>query len=416
MAKKYRWLMLITAFALIIGLISRENIIAGNTSVCFTVINDNVLDLGQRPYFENNTTYVPYSAFEAAGIDSQYRADMGMLEVSNGTIPVYFDINGGKVYDALGSEIEGTAAVMRNGQYYLPAVYVSNLYGMGCTYIPGTDFDVVRINTGSILSDDSFIKEASPTMWSIYNDYTRRPSASPLVTPVPTEPPAEVIPTLPIPEPEVQPERTPPPLEPESTPAAETPPEELPSPSPVATPSSDRSDTDVYISFVGVPSAELLKILDENRVSAGFFVTADEIRENPETIRNINAKGHSIGVLCGEGGLDDYLAARELLYDAARVLTLLVTSAEEFADENKNMADINDLVYWDYKIDATSKALEHLTAGDITQSIDLSIARVDIRFSCGDITESILPGILQHVKTIKYSIRSIREVGNLLYD
>ena len=413
MAKKYRWLMLVAAFALITGLISHEKTIAGNTSVCFTVVNDNVLDLGQRPYFEDNTTYVPYSAFEAAGVESQYRSDMGMLEVTNGTIPVYFDVNAGKVYDALGSEIEGTGAVMRNGQYYLPAVYVSELYGMGCTYIPGKDFDAVRINTGSILSDDSFIKEASPTMWSIYNDYTRRPSASPIATPVQTEPPLESIAPI-VPEPTVQPVQTPVPAEPVTTP--QVPQEEPPSPSPVATPSLDRSDTDVYISIIGVPSAEMLKILDESAVSVGFFVTADEIRENPETMRNINAKGHSIGILCGEGGLDDYLAGRELLYDAARVLTLLVTSGDEFADENKKMADINDLVYWDYRIDATSKALEQLTVGDITQSIDHSISRADIRFSCGDVTESILPGILQHIKAIKYSIRALREIGNLVLD
>ena len=98
-------------------------------------------------------------------------------------------------------------------------------------------------------------------------------------------------------------------------------------------------DDPVYLSFQGLPSSALIDTLLQFEVDAGFFLTADDIRTSPETVRRLAAEGFSLGALLGAEPLAEYEAFSSLLFEAARVKTLLVSaSAPEHEDAVSAMA------------------------------------------------------------------------------
>lgn len=392
MKKRSLFILFLVGFFLYTRMLPSGN--AANMGICFIAVDNTVLELRYTPYFEESTAYFSSETLEKLRIYTTYDTDSGFIEVTNGSIPVYFDPADGGVYDALGSNIQGESIIYRGNQYLFPANYITSLYNMSCHYIAGTDFDALRvIKEDSILSNEQFIKEATPMMWELYYAYTRTPTASPTISPpLPPLPTSTVQVTYPVD-------------------AIGTPSPSI-APTPVATPSSNRSDTDIYITFQGLPSVELLNILEKHWVHAGFFATAKEIEENPDIVRRLTGLGHTIGVLY-TGDPDAYMTARTMIYDAAHIYTLLITSTQEYAEDCEAFAKEQGLINWTYRIDALKEDDAIMTVAELNTEIDQCIGRVDLRLYADRMSAEEMGQILSHLKNIKYNICAVRETNHV---
>ena len=165
----------------------------------------------------------------------------------------------------------------------------------------------------------------------------------------------------------------------------------------------------VYLSFVGLPSSALLDSLVEYGVRAAFFLTADEIRQSPDTVRRIVGEGHSVGALCSA---DPSAEISSLLLDAARVKTVLIASAAPEYDESCiHVADVYGLVFWDYDTDCIQNGTGLTYASLITAYLEYRPARLDARILCCDATDACLPSVLSYINDNGFTARAPSEVN-----
>ncbi len=181
-----------------------------------------------------------------------------------------------------------------------------------------------------------------------------------------------------------------------------------PSPEPTETPPPDRTDTEVLVSFSGLPSHKILDTLKVRGVKACFLLTAEDTVEEPDKVRRIAAEGHRLGVLCGEDAQSDYERAAALLYDAARIQPLIVGS-DEAPEACRAMAAEAGLAYIACDIDAVCGGEGVPSVPVVTSQLEFSTDRVSVRFSGGGTTEDILPGILSYLRENQFSVRAPRE-------
>ena len=62
---------------------------------------------------------------------------------------------------------------------------------------------------------------------------------------------------------------------------------------------------------------EVLKTLDKSDMKAVFFLSGNEIRENPEILRKIYSAGHELGIKI-DGGITELESANDLIYSAVK--------------------------------------------------------------------------------------------------
>lgn len=219
----------------------------------------------------------PYTVFANFKIYNTYHQSSNTASLYTSSKQLYFDLNTGETYDGEGNYYNVTP-ISRGGVVYVPVDFICQQYGLSWSYIEGSEYgDVCRItDSGAHLTDAQFLTAAKQLMSSRYNAYTGNSSG--------TEDPITGI--------------------------------------------DITSDCVIYLSFVGLPSQKLLDTLSEYGVSAGFFLTADELRQEPETVRRIVGEGHSIGALCYSDPLGEYIEFRSLLLDAAHATTVLIASGD----------------------------------------------------------------------------------------
>lgn len=334
-------------------------------SVCFVSINDTLLDLNTQPVFVGNTAYVPARVFENFRIYNTYFASENTAMLFTEEKQFYFDLSSGNTYDVYGNYYS-TQGILRGGQAYLPAQFVCGQFGLGCSFIPSDGHgNVLRLTNGAqFLTDDKFLSAASVLMDSYYSAWTGQTNPTGGVTP---------------------------------------------SPEPTESPAPDRADTEVLISFSGLPgSHRILDTLKVRGVKACFLLTAAEVADSPDMVRRMVAEGHSVGVLCGEDAAGDYEAAAELLWDAARVLPLLIGS-DEAPEACRAFAEEASLAFLESDIDAVQGGAGAASFPVVTSQIEFSTDRVSVRFSGGGTTEDILPDVLNYLRDNQFSVRAPRE-------
>ena len=335
--------------------------------VCFVSVNDTLLDLSTQPFFSGGTVYVPARVFESFRIYNSYFAADNTALLFTESKQIYFELSSGNTYDASGIYYSASG-MLRNGQAYLPAQFVCSQFGLSWSFIPSDGHgDIFRLTNGTqYLTDDKFQSAASTLMDSYYSAWmgvqtTPEPSSSPEPSPEPTE--------------------TPPP---------------------------DRTDTEVLVSFSGLPSHKILDTLKVRGVKACFLLTAGDVAQAPDMVRRIAAEGHRLGVLCGEDARGDYERAAALLYDAARVQALIVSS-DEAPEACRAMAAEAGLAFLACDVDAVCGGAGAASEPVVTSELEFSTDRVSVRFSGGGTTEDILPGILSYLRENQFSVRSPRE-------
>lgn len=258
---------------------------ASGSGVCFIATNDNLLELTYQPYWQNSTIYVPYTVFVNFKVYNSFHQSSNTASLYSSTKQLYFDLNTGETYDGNGTYYNITP-VSRGGQIYVPLDFICGQYGLTWSYIDGGEYgDVCRIKDGSVfLTDDQFLTAAKPLMVSRYNAYVGNSGGN--------------------------------------------------WGGGGGGGTASDSGSIVYLSFVGLPSSALLDSLVEYGVRAAFFLTADEIRQSPDTVRRIVGEGHSVGALCSADPSAEYAEISSLLLDAARVKTVLIASAAPEYDES----------------------------------------------------------------------------------
>ena len=362
--KKSIVLLLALALALTCSAAAQASTARGG-SVCFVSINDTLLDLSTQPTFIGGAVYVPARVFDNFHIYNSYFASDNTTLLFTENRQIYFDLSNGVTYDNAGNNF-AAPGVLRGGQAYLPAQFVCAQFGLGFSFIPSDGHgDIVRLTNGTqFLTDDKFQSAASTLMDAYYSAWMGQSSPS---TSAPT-----------------------------------------PTPEPSESPAPDRGDTEVLISFSGLPSSRILDLLRSRGVKACFLLAPEDYRSEPDLARRMVVEGHVLGVLCGEDPAAEYAEAASLCYDAARVLPLIVGSDVQ-PEACREMAAQAGLAFLACDVDAVQGGEGASSFPVVTSQIEFSTDRVSVRFSGGGSTGEILPDVLAYLRENQFSVRAPRE-------
>ena len=337
--------------------------------VCFIAVNDRLLEISSMPYFSGGVTYVPYWVFTDYDLKIYYSyfSETSTAMLYNSDSQLFFDMKNNTVYDDRDNSYS-YRAVMRNGSVYVPATLVCNFFGgMSCSYNSGGKYgDVLRIKDGSFaLTDTQFMLAADLPMQTRYEAYM----------------------------------------------AAQKPDETAPTPTPTASPEQtpNRDASPLYLSFTGLPDSAILSALRRENAEACFFVTAEQVRSDPELVRRLDGEGFKLGVLCSADALADYEETSGLIFETAHVKTLLVTALGDDAQPCAQAAEENGLVFWSYDIDGMSTDTVAVYSSNIISALENRTNTSSLFLSCDEITASFITPLLRAMDDMKLDIRAVRE-------
>ena len=317
--------------------------LASGSYVCFIALNDSLLELSSQAYNQGGQYYVPAGVFADFRIYFDYRDSTSIARLYSSSSTMYFNLVTGETYDS-GNNFYTSSAILRGGTVYVPVDFVCRQFGLAWSYIRGSGYgDVCRITNGAAsLSDSQFLSAAQPLMAGRYNEYI-----------------GSVV-------------------EPSVTDGG-----------------FSGAESVVFLSFEGVPSETALAILDSYGLKAAFFLTNDEISQNPETVRRIVGEGHNIGIMCKTTGPEtEFRAAAAALEGCAHTATVLVSSPRDYRTACEAFAGEAGLVYCPASLDGVRNGLG-MTAAALRQALGASHAPlVYLRLLCCATTDANLNAML----------------------
>ena len=360
--------------------------------IYFTAVNDTIMPLSDStmPVYFGSTVYLPHSAFTSNNLGMYYTSSGGTACMYTSKQLLFFYLNDGKFYDSVGKSFPASA-VSYNGTYYLPVEFITSYFGLSYSIIDNDPAPIIRIyNKQAIYNNNNLVGIYKSKMKDMYNQYTG------YVEPVSPEPTTSTSPPV---------TSTPPPVV-------------SPSPTTTIPDETDEDDEDddtatyddvtLYLSFtnIGSSSPDILDSLDNTDYSACFFVTESDIINNADTIREIIGSGYSIGLMLSAGTQDEYNRVSGLLFEAAKVKTILVTSDDGIADVVKTNAAEVGLIYWNVSRDYT---LDIYTSEEITGGISTAAgSREHIMLSCNS-RASVISDVLSYIGEKEYRVDRIIE-------
>ncbi len=259
----------------------------GRVNLSFVAVNDTIpltLSANEQPFFSGNLLYVPHTAFTASGLECylSYVSGESTLTLYNRTKHLEFDLNTGSVIDE-NANTYPMATIAKNGYIYLPATFCATHFKMSVSYLTSKDsYPVVRFTNGNEIYDNTlFIQRAENFIAYKVEELTPNTNTSTTTTTPSTEP-----------EPEPEPE-------PEIIPAT------------------------IYLGILGGDNLALnTATLERNEQISTFFLTADEILEHGDTLRQMAAMGHHLGIYGNT--LDEIQAANQAYVAISLPKSLLV--------------------------------------------------------------------------------------------
>ena len=346
----------------------------------FVVTNDTLLPFNDSnmPFISGGEVFLSERVFEGVGVWSTSSVDLERVRLYRGSRFVDFYTASGETQDQDGNLLNWPSARRVGRRFYVPVRQVCEYFGL--TYqvievpynvIPDERMRVIRVVSSSSVSGTAFIGLNERALRTAYNEYYAPPTP-----PTPTTP----------------------------TPPSEEEPDE---------PALDNKTITVFLSFYDVSAGSANGILDllDNQIipdyHSCFFVSASDIINNPGLVRRISGSGHMIGIWLPGGTYQEYLETSALLFEAAKLRTVLV-SADEAAETAIKTADEHGLIYWD----GTQSI-----ADDDTPSASTIIAmlpgdngaRQSFVFSCSENAAAVLPGLSTHLRTNEYMVAGITE-------
>ena len=365
----------------------------------FIAINDTLLPFNDdtMPYVGEGSILVPYNILSMVDIWAIISAGFDQVQLHKGSKRVYFTIDENIIMDQDGNTLNWPSPQRIRGRYYVPLHQICayfdlayELIEVGRDVIPNTQIWLIRIITNASLSRSEFIAMYRNDMVSAYNEYYRLS---------PSQPPGF--------EPPVEEEEPPP----------------------------DYSGVTIHLSFYDISAGGAESILDilESDAASGypscFFINSGDIIKNPGFIRMLYGAGYMIGIWLDKGTYEEYLATSALLYEAAKIKTVLVSAgdAEETAIRTANA---HGLIYWGdlRRIEIEDDAQD----GDEAEPVDSNAAvdeddeaalestlmatlptndgeRGNLMQDCSEVTATILPEVLLVLQLYNYSVQKITE-------
>ena len=350
----------------------------------FMAINDTVLEFSDdtMPYLSGSEIFIPVRIFKVEGlgilaIDSD-QEERVLLFKGRGKYLDFSTMPGSVETRNQDGNILYWPSARRVGKtFYVPLRQVCDYFDL--TYvvlsvphdiIPSEQMQMIRIISNAKINGSTFLSLNKNKLREAYNKYYAPPDPPPL----PTGPSV---------------------------------------PRPSTEPPANYSDVTIHLSFYNISEDTAEGILDLLVIQAAsgyrscFFVSAEDIVENPDLIRRIAGSGHSIGINLIEGTYNEYLETSALLFEAAKIKTLLACA--EITDQiNTAQLCASGLILWektaDPKYDDISSA-ENITAS-ITKERG---ARQSLILSCSEEAALILPGIISFLWVNEYTIERITE-------
>lgn len=335
---------------------------ADSSGLCFTAVNDGVLEVSYMPVSVGGRRYIPCSVFEKFGISYTYFPADNAAMLSLGSSMLIFYMSAGEDEDTCFDGNDNPLplkAVYMYGMAYVPR-YTGSYFGLKDTYIEGTGYgDIIRIVDGSqYLTDPDFISSATSRIKQRYNEYYggRTPA-----TPEPT-----------------------------------------PSESPEITYS------EIYLCFIGIPTDEMLTSLKQSSALAAFFITGDEARENPDMVRRIIGESHTLGAYFPSSPEDDMEDTISAIQEAAFFVPALVTSAQPENTEHRDYAASCGFVYYSPSVKPSA---DNVGYSAVTAQLPRTNANTDIAIFSGSAAQQMLPSVLNHLYTSGYSVMPLLETS-----
>ena len=253
----------------------------------FVAVNDYLPpELINTIVYYGGVGYVPCWLFTnyGLGLSYSYFSTNSTAYLYNTSRQLFFELSTGRTYDSADNEYSAPA-ILWGGTVYFPLDFVANYYGtFTYTVIGSNDYgSIVRIKTGKeALTDDIFFRAAYTAMQRYYQAYQEAiaPAPTPVETPKPTEKPS-------------------------------------------------REGDVIRLGLDGLPSAETMDLLKEEGIRACFFLSGEEIRSDPDMVRRIACEGHTLGVSSPSGRASDCERAAGLLWETARVRTILAAMPDD---------------------------------------------------------------------------------------
>jgi hypothetical protein len=346
----------IAALCLVVCLMPAETARAAS-DVCFVSVNDRLLELSSRAEYIYGQWYVPASCFGDFQVYNSYFPSNNTAMLFTADRQFFFDLTKGVTYDSDNVNYS-SRGYLRNGAAYVPVSFVCAQFGLSWSYISGTGYgDICRIKDSAVvLSDSQFLSAASSMMKSKYQSYKNA-------------------------------------LNPNTA---------MPQPTMVS------AGIKVYLSFQGLPSDGILKTLWNKSCQAAFFLTEDEIKTAPDTVRRIVGTGNSVGIMCVT--YDEYESASALLYEAAHTATVLVSAEGSGAAACRTMAGEHGLVYCGYNADGVRDGAGLAYISSVTNTIAWSGGESWARLLCCSATENNLPMLLSYFSSVSWTVRPPDEI------
>ncbi|UOO38232.1 hypothetical protein IZU99_02970 [Oscillospiraceae bacterium CM] len=340
-------------------------------TVYFTAVNDTLFPLkgNTMPRYIGGRLYLHYTVFSSDELGIYFAASNNLdtiLLYSSGSKRLTFDLPKATVVDQDNQQYF-TPAVVSGGTVFLPAEFVCSYFGLALSVIQADPAPVVRIKKNCVLNDPTFPSYYKNKMQSYYNDYMG-------IKPSPGG--------------------------------------DSPSSSPDASDDASNDNITVFLSFSNLSGGKfdaILNALDASRVKGTFFVSADEIAPNADLLRRAACSAHTIGIRLLDGTYAEYQKAAALLFEAAKVKTLLVTGGSD-AKAAKAMADSGGLIYW--LPDKSYVASSTFTVSSVIGKLSfVKGSRQSVGFDCSEKTSKFLHAFLQALAKKNCAARRITETS-----
>ena len=305
---------------------------AADDKLNFISINDTLPpELINTAVSYGGLTYVPAWLFAnyGLGLSYVYFSSASTAYLYSIDRQLFFEMSSGETYDGDGYHFS-TPAIFQGGTVYLPLDFVCSFFGMpNYANIGENEYGrVLRITTGAqVLTDQEFLRAARNVMRAHYQSYSKTNT-----TPTPSRPPA------------------------------------------VTEPPSHEGDY-VHLAMIGLPDAQLLELLRRTRTDACFFLTGEEARSDPDTVRRLACSGYSLGVYCPGGTRAEYEETAALLTEIARVRTILTYMPAEAPTLPGTV-----LLHWDAALLSGTDALN--SAYRITAQLETMRGDMTLALSC----------------------------------
>ncbi|MFI3312363.1 MAG: hypothetical protein R3Y62_00610 [Eubacteriales bacterium] len=273
--------------------------VQGRVSLAFVAVNDTIpltLSANEQPYRSGGTLFVPHTAFGASGLSCYLSYGGGStLALYSQSRRLDFDLTAGTATDENGN-VSNVTITIKNGYVYLPASVCAAHFGMSVSYLTSNDgYTVVRFTNGNEIYDNSlFIQRAENFI--AYKVSEVSPSTSTTT--------------------------------PSTSTGSNT--EETPEPEPEIIPAT------IHLGIFGGENLwQNLTSLGQYDQIATFFLTAEEILEHGDTLRQLAATGHHLGIYANS--LEEIQTANQAYATVSLPKSLLVatdfgTDTEDFTD------------------------------------------------------------------------------------